>query len=119
GSHAHRYDGIGIAHRLAALDLVDIVHSFDDLAPGRVLLVEPGRLVEADEELRIGRVRVHRTSHRARATNMARRGKLCLEVRQLRAAGAGAGWVTRLRHEAIDHAVEDDAVIKAVARKRL
>ena len=36
----HRDDLVGILHRLAALDLVDIVHAFDDLAPDRVLAVE-------------------------------------------------------------------------------
>src|SRR4051812_42386656 len=44
-------DLVGILHRFAALDLVDIVHALGHRAPHRVLAVEPGRLVEADEEL--------------------------------------------------------------------
>jgi hypothetical protein len=47
-------DLIRIAHRFAALDLVDVFHAGDDLAPGGVLLVEKTGVVEADEKLRIG-----------------------------------------------------------------
>ena len=36
-----------------------------------------------------------------------------------RAAGAVAVRVAGLRHEAVDHAMEDDPVIEALARQRL
>ena len=39
------------------------------------------------------------------------------EVGQFRSAHAGAGRIAALRHEAIDHAVEDHAVVEALARK--
>ncbi len=40
-------------------------------------------------------------------------------VGKLRAARAGSGRIARLRHEAVDHAVENDAVIEATVRQRL
>ena len=45
-------------------------------------------------------------------------GELGLEL-VARAAGAVALRVAGLRHEAVDHAMEDDAVIKALAHQRL
>ena len=54
------HDLVGIAHGLAALDLVDVLHAGDDLAPRGVLLVKETRVVEADEELRIGAVGARR-----------------------------------------------------------
>src|SRR5690606_30336356 len=54
-SNTHGDDGIRIAHRLAALDLVDVFHAFNDLAPNRVLTVQERSVLEADEELRVGR----------------------------------------------------------------
>ena len=35
------------------------------------------------------------------------------------AAHAGALWIAGLRHEAVDHAMEDDAVVLALARQLL
>ena len=55
--HRRLDDLVGIAHRLAALDLVDVLHALDHLAPGGVLAVEEGRVVEADEELAVAGVR--------------------------------------------------------------
>ncbi len=46
-------------------------------------------------------------------------GEFGLEVRQVRAARARAGGIARLRHEARDHAMEDDAVIEALTRQLL
>ena len=40
-------------------------------------------------------------------------GEFGLEVGQVGAADAGAGRIAALRHEAGDHAVEDDAVVEA------
>src|SRR5207253_11174290 len=48
---AHGDDAVGVADGLAALDPVDVLHAFHDLAPDRVLLVEEAGVVEADEEL--------------------------------------------------------------------
>ena len=53
-AHGRLHDLVGIADGLAALDLVDVFHAGDDLAPGGVLLVEKTGVVEADEKLRIG-----------------------------------------------------------------
>src|SRR5690606_29932900 len=109
---AHRDDRVGIAHRLALLDLVDDVHAFDHLAPHRILAVQPRRILEADEELRICGVRVLRTRHRAGAANMAHVRDLRLQVRLVRTAHAGSCRIAGLRHEAVDDAVEHDAVVK-------
>ena len=52
------------------LILSTIVHAFHDLAPDRVLLVEEAGIVEADEELRVGRVRGAGARHGADAAHM-------------------------------------------------
>ena len=121
----------GILHRLAALDLVDVIHALDDLAPDRVLAVEEAGIVEADEELRVGGVRVLGARHRAGAAAVVHVGELGLQVRLVGAAHAGAGRVevravglaeldvAGLGHEAVDDAVEHDAVIGAFARQFL
>ena len=41
-----------------------------------------------------------------------------LDVGKLRSAHAGAGRVAALRHEAVDHAMKHDAVIKAFLGQR-
>ena len=46
-------------------------------------------------------------------------GRQGVHQRRFPAAGAGAGRVTCLRHEAGDHPVEHDAIIKPAAHKRL
>src|SRR3569623_1435530 len=129
GCNLLRVHLVGIAHRLAALDLVDILHAGDDLAPDGVLLVEEAGIVEHDEELRIGAVRVLRTGHRDHAANMRLAAELLLEVRIVRATGAGARHVALvgiavldvagLRHEAIDHAMEHHAVVQPLTRQLL
>src|ERR1700737_3809532 len=63
-------DLVGVLDRLAALDLVDVLHAFDHLAPDGILLVEEAGVVEADEELAVGAVRALRTRHRQRAAHM-------------------------------------------------
>ena len=45
--------------------------------------------------------------------------KFCLKVGKLGPTLAGTLGVTRLRHEAIDHAVKDNAVIKTLPRQCL
>src|SRR3954453_4635102 len=96
------HDLVRIAHRLAALDLVRDVHTLHDLAPHRVLLVEEAGLVEADEELRVGRRRGAAARPGACAAHRRFAVEPGLEVRQVRAAGAGSGRIARLRHEALD-----------------
>src|SRR5581483_6609570 len=112
------HDLVGILHGLAALDLVDILHARDDLAPNRVLLVEEGSVVEADEELAVAGVRACRAGHRGGAARMRLVVELGLEL-LAGAAGAGAMRAAGLRHEAVDDAVEHDAVIKALAHQLL
>src|SRR5262249_31391757 len=118
GGDLHRHDLVGVLHRLPALDLVDVLHAIDDLAPDSVLAVEEGRVPEADEELAVGRVRALRPGHGAGAADMWLAVELGLEV-LARAAGAGAGWIAALRHEALDDAVERRTVVKAAAGKLL
>jgi hypothetical protein len=43
--------------------------------------------------------------------------ELCLEIRKIGAARPGAVRASGLRHEPIDHAMEGDAIIKALSRK--
>src|SRR4051794_11678685 len=112
-------DLVRIAHRLAALDLVHVLHAFYDLAPNGVLLVEEAGVTKADEELRVRRMRRAGAGHRAGAAHVRLTVELGLEVRKVRAAAAGAGRIAGLRHKALDHAVERYAVVKALARERL
>ena len=77
------------------------------------------RVVEADEELAVGRVGVGRARHRAHAADVRLLAEFGLEIRLLGAAHAGAGGIAALRHEAGDDAMEDDAVVKALARQLL
>src|SRR4029453_9236317 len=94
---------------------VDIFHAALDLAPNGVLLVEEGCVVEADEELAVGAMRIAGPRHRADAADVRLAREFGLEVGQLTPAGAGAGRIAALRHEPRDHAVEQDPVVKAVA----
>ena len=59
-----------------------------------------------------GIVAARRADHAAGERHLAELG---LEVRQIRAAGAGAGRVAALRHEARDDTVERRAVVEALA----
>ena len=52
-SEARSVDLIGIAHRLAARELIHILHTRRDFAPDGILPVEKPRIVESNEELRI------------------------------------------------------------------
>src|SRR5262249_43381618 len=80
--------------------------------------VEEWRVLEADEELAVARIGVLRPRHRHGAALMRFAVKLRLEL-LARAPGAGAGRIAGLRHEAVDDAVEDDAVVEAVAHQFL
>src|SRR3954468_22453100 len=103
--HPRLDDLVRILHRLAALDLVDVLHARRHLAPDRVLVVEEGRIVEADEELAVAGVRARGARHRGGAADMRFLVELGLQL-LARSAGAGALRAAGLRHEAIDHAME-------------
>src|SRR5882724_9721424 len=117
-SHMRLDDLVGILHRLAALDLVDVFHARRDLAPDRVLVVEERGVVEADEELAVTGVRACRARHRGGAADMRFLVEFGLQL-LAGAAGAGAMRTAGLGHEAFDHAVEDDAVVKSLAHQFL
>src|SRR5262249_14457582 len=70
-------DSVRIAYRLAALDLVDILHPADHPAPHGVLAVEEWGVVETDEDLAIARIGILRACHRAGAAHM----RLAVEFR--------------------------------------
>src|SRR3954449_9074858 len=108
GRHPRLDDLVGILHRLAALDLVDVFHARGDLAPYRVLVIEEGGVVEADEELAVAGIRTGRTRHRGGAAAMRFLVELGLQL-LAGAAGAGALRTSGLRHEPVDDAVEHDA----------
>src|SRR5690606_18433992 len=99
--------------RLALGEGVDVLHALDHLAPDRVLAVEEAGIVEADEELAVGAVRVRGAGHGADAAHVRLGREFLLQVRLRGARGAGAGRVAALGHEARDDAVEDDAVVEA------
>src|SRR5690242_18463313 len=65
-----RIDYRAIVVRTALLDRVDMLHAFDHAPPHRVLTVQPRRLVEAYEELAVGRIGIAAARHGARAAHM-------------------------------------------------
>src|SRR4051812_21322345 len=98
----HADDLVGVLHHAvlgarALLDLIDGAHAVNHLADDRILAVQPGRIAERDEELRIGAVRVFAPRHADDAACERRVGHLRLEVRQVGAAGAGTGRIAGLR----------------------
>lgn len=90
-----------------------MLHAADDLAPNRVLAVEEGRIVEADEELAVRRVRIIGTRHRAYAAHMRFSIEFLRQIWLGRTAHAGAVRATALRHKAGNHAMELHTVVKA------
>src|SRR5262245_8994408 len=109
---------VGVFHRLAALDLVDVFHAFDHLAPDRVLVVEKARIVEADEKLAVAGIWIAGARHRHGTAHV----RLAVEFGFKlfpRSPCASSVRAPRLRHEAIDHAMKDDAVIKSVLHQFL
>ena len=64
--HAHRHNAVGVCDRLAALDLVDMLHAFDNLAPDRILPVEKTGISKTDEKLAVGGIRIRRPRCRLR-----------------------------------------------------
>src|SRR5260370_37357700 len=118
GGQAGLHDLVGIVHRLAAFDLVDVLHARRHLAPDRVLVVEERGVIEADEELAIGGIRAGGARHRGGAAHMRLVVELGLEL-LAGTAGAGALRAAGLRHETFDHAMEHDAVVKSLAHQFL
>uniref|UniRef100_A0A0C1QMA9 Uncharacterized protein n=1 Tax=Tolypothrix bouteillei VB521301 TaxID=1479485 RepID=A0A0C1QMA9_9CYAN len=107
---------IRIGGRLATRDAVDVLHPFDDVAPQRVLAGEAAAAVaEADEELAVGAVRVAGAGGADAAPLIDFLAEFRRQIPILGAARAGTRRVTRLRHEAVDHAVPLDAVVEALA----
>src|SRR5258708_541177 len=70
GRHGRLDDLVRIADRLAAFDLVDVLHALSDVAPGGVLVVEEGGVAEADEELAVAGIRIARARHRDGAAHV-------------------------------------------------
>ena len=60
-----------------------------------------------------------RAGHADRAALELGLGEFRRDVGQVGFAGAGAGRIARLGHEAVDHPVKDDAVVKALLRQGL
>src|SRR5712675_2921103 len=96
--HVRLDDLVGILHRLAALDLVDVLHARGHLAPDRVLAIEEGGVVEADEELAVAGIRAGGARHRGGAAHMRLLIELGLEL-LAGTAGAGALRAAGLGHE--------------------
>src|SRR5262245_58262339 len=109
--HPRGDDSVGIGDGLAALDLVDVRHALGHLPPDGVLTVEKRRIGETDEELAVAGIRVLRPRHGYGAAAMGLFVELGLEL-LARAAGAGTVRAAGLRHEAVDDAVEHDAVVE-------
>src|SRR6267154_4861257 len=112
--HAGLNNLVGVLHRLAALDLVDVLHAGRHLAPDRVLVVEERCIVKADEELAVAGIRAAGARHRGGAADMRFLVELGLEF-LAGAAGAGSLRASRLGHETFDDTVEHDAVVKSLA----
>src|SRR5438046_4416447 len=112
--HMRLDDLVRILHRLAALDLVDVLHAISHLAPDRVLAIEEGGIVEADEELAVAGIRARSARHRGGAAHMRFLVELGLQL-LAGTAGAGAMRAAGLGHKALDHAMEHDAIVKSLA----
>src|SRR3954471_20154611 len=98
-----------------AADLADDVHAFDDFAEHAMTIVEVRGGTERNEELAavgVGAAVSHRQD--AGLAVALRRMKFVLEG-EARAAGALAQRIASLDHEAVDHPVEDGAVVVRLA----
>src|SRR5690242_14499753 len=116
--HRRLDDLVGVLDRLAALDLVDVFHAFDHLAPYRVLVVEEAGVAEADEKLAVAGIRVGGARHRHRAAHVRFLVEFGFEF-FARAASAGALRAAGLRHEPVDHPVKYDPVVEPVLHQFL
>ena len=94
-------------------DLLDDVHALDHFAEDRVAVVEMRRRPERDEELAAVGVRARRWPSTGCPPSMWRSvGMELVGEVVARPAGALAEPIAALDHEAVDHAVEDDAVVE-------
>src|SRR5690242_1960313 len=107
--HRRLDDLVGVLDRLAALDLVDVFHALDHLAPHRVLVVEEAGFIEADEKLAVTGIGIAGARHRYRPAHVRFAVEFRLELLS-GSTGAGAVRAPRLCHEAIDDTVEYDTV---------
>src|SRR5260221_648628 len=119
--HPDRDHAVGILDRLALLDLVDHIHTGQDLADDGVLAVEKSTVRIHDEELAGGGVvAVALAGHADDTALEGHLGEFRLQVGIFRVAGAVAVLaIAGLRHEAWDHPVERHIVIELVAGERL
>src|ERR1700730_4420066 len=116
--HMRLDDLVRVLHRLPAPYFCVVLPSRRHLAPHRVLVVEERRIVEADEELAVAGIRAGRARHRGGAADMRFLVELGLQL-LAGTAGTGAVRAPGLRHEAFDHTVEHDAVVKSLAHQFL
>ena len=86
----HADNMIRVGNGLAAFNLINVFHTFDNLAPHGVLPVQEGCIVKANEELAVGAVRHRRAGHRRGTAHVGLVVELSLQVRVARAAGAAA-----------------------------
>src|SRR4029077_12686202 len=111
--HRRLDDLVGIPDGLSALDLVDGFPAFDHLAPNRVLVVEEAGVVKADEKLTVPGIGTTSACHRDRTADMGLTIEFGLELLS-RPAGPRALRASRLCHEAVNHAVEHNAIVEPV-----
>jgi hypothetical protein len=107
--------GRTVAVGVARADAVDDIHPAGHPAEDAVLAVEMRCRAEGDEELRAVGVGAG-VRHAQDARTVVLEGQRATLVGEFVAwaAGAGAGRVAALRHEALDDAVEGGAVVEAV-----
>jgi hypothetical protein len=91
-----------------------MLHAFDDLAPDGILAVEEAAIVEADEELAVGAVRVLRAGHGGDAALVRLAAEFGRKVGLVGSPHAASRRIAALGHEAVDDAVEDDAVVETL-----
>lgn len=112
------FQGFVAAIFRTAGDFIDDVHAFKDFAKGGILAIQEQIVGVADEELAAGGIRMHAAGHGNDAAFMAE-GIIESIAAEFafdgiaRSTGADAIGVAALDHEALDDAVERQAIIKA------
>src|SRR5258707_14152693 len=109
-SHRRLYDLVRVTHGLAALDLVDVFHALNHLAPDGVLVVEEARIVEANEKLAVARIRIAGARHRHRAAHGRLAVKLGLQL-FARPASPRARRAAGLGQQPVDNAGDNDTTL--------
>mmetsp|Transcript_7364 Transcript_7364/g.22768 ORF Transcript_7364/g.22768 Transcript_7364/m.22768 type:complete len:240 (-) Transcript_7364:1190-1909(-) len=117
-------EDLDVHQRLVALVTLDLLDALDDVSalyhPPKdgVLVVEPRRRGACDEKLRAVGVRAG-VGHRHRVRSIMAKAPVELVLKLMTPDGGAscaiAERVSRLNHEALDDAVEDDAIVVAVA----